>query len=60
MNEVTMLLLCCRLGKVCVDVADAPDRLQGAALRQPRQGHQLGGPHDLPLPRAQQQLQVCG
>ena len=59
-NKVDMLFVFCRLGQVYVDMADPPDELSGTALKQPWQGHQPGGPHDLPLPRAQHQLQVCG
>ncbi len=58
--KLTMVLTCCRLGEVCADTAYAPDRLQGAALKQPRQGPQPGAPHGLPFPRAHHQMQVCG
>ena len=46
----TQPCVCCRLGKVCADVANAPDRLQGAPFRQPWEGQQPSRPHGLPLP----------
>lgn len=58
-TRLQLFLCCCRVGKVCAYMADAADGQQGAALWQPRQGHQHGRSAGVPTSRALHRLQVC-